>query len=366
LVPVVSTHAIVHSLSRRLSRENEYSSHYDGGEMVDRPVLIRLAVVVLLAGLVLSACGTPAVEPEAETPLKVALVLPGSIADEGYNAAAYAGLLAIEETYGAEVAFSEAVELADHDETFRGYITEGYDIIIAHGLQFGDAIEVLSPEFPDTKFIIVNGVVAGPNCASLLPQLREATYVAGHICARMSDTGSVGAIGGFAYPSIVGWLEGFRFGVEATDPDIEVTVAYIDSFTDIALGKEAALAQISAGADCVLHIADAAGIGVIQAAEEEGVLAVGFASDQNELAPNTVITSAIVDYERMIVDAVAGVLDGTFEFGIVHKPGLAAGAVVLADYHGLVPEDIAAEAEDLEQQIMSGELEVPLVTEVPE
>jgi basic membrane protein A len=332
--------------------------------MFKRASLLTLSLLVLVS-LVVSACGAPAPEPSepADTPVKVAMILPGSIADQGYNAAAYAGLLAVEETYGAEIAFSEMVQFADHEEIFRGYITEGYNIIVAHGLEFGDAIEVLSPEFPDTKFIIVNGVVAGPNYASLQPQLREATYVAGYVCGTMSETDKVGAIGGFAYPTIVAWLEGFRLGAEAANSDIEATIAYIDSFDDIALGKEAALAQISAGADCVCHIADAAGIGVIQAAEEEGVRAVGFAFDQNELAPDTVVTSAIVDYGKMILDAVGAILDGTFEFDTVHKPGLASGAISVADFHGLVPEDIVAEAEDIEQQIMSGELEIPLITE---
>lgn len=326
---------------------------------------LKVAAALMLAAMVATACGTPVPEPTAppETPVKVAMILPGSIADQGYNAAAYAGLQAIEETYGAETAFSEMVQFADHDEIFRSYIAEGYNIIIAHGLEFGDAIEALAPEFPDAKFIIVNGVVAGPNYASLQPQLQEATYVAGYICGSMSETGKVGAIGGFAYPTIVSWLEGFRLGAEAANPDIDATIGYIDSFDDIALGKEAALAQISAGRDCVIHIADAAGIGVIQAAEQEGVWAVGFAFDQNELAPSTVITSAIVDYGTMIEDAVGAILDGTFEFNTVHKPGLASGAISVADFHGLVPEEIVAEAEDIEQQIMSGELEVPLVTE---
>jgi basic membrane protein A len=326
---------------------------------------LKLAVALMLAAMVATACGTPVPGPTAppETPLKVAMVLPGSIADQGYNAAAYAGLLAVEETYGADTAFSEMLQFADHDEVFRSYIAEGYNIIIAHGLEFGDAIEALAPEFPDTKFIIVNGVVAGPNYASLQPQLQEATYVAGYVCGKMSETDKVGGIGGFAYPTIVSWLEGFRFGAEAANPDIDVTIGYINSFDDIALGKEAALAQISAGRDCVIHIADAAGIGMIQAAEEQGVWAVGFAFDQNELAPETVITSAVVDYRLMILEAVGDILDGTFEFNTVHKPGLASGAISVADFHGLVPEEIVAEAEDVEQQIMSGELEVPVVTE---
>jgi basic membrane protein A len=324
--------------------------------------------MLFVTALLVAACGAPAAEtpPEEEAAFKVALVMPGSIADEGYNAAAYEGLKAIEETYGAEVAFSEMVPLAEHEETFRDYAQEGYDIVIGHGFQFGDPVEKVAPEFPDTRFLVVNGAATGPNYASLAPQVQEASYVAGHIAARMSETGKIGAIGGFALPDVVCWLEGYRFGALAADPDIEVTIAYIDSFDDIALGKEATLAQISAGADCVMHIADAAGIGVIQACQEEGVWAIGFAFDQNELAPDIVITSATVDYAKMVVDAVGAIKDGSFEFGVTHAYGLASGAVPLADYHGLVPEDIAAEAEDIQQKIIDGEIEVPIVYEPTE
>lgn len=345
---------------------------------------LRLGAVLGLVVMVAVACGTPAPEPTVPhepttapeatapppeptptepAPIRVALVLPGSIADEGYNAAAYAGLQGIEQTHGAEVVYSEMVPIADYEETFRDYAAQGYDVVLGHGFQFGDPVQTVAPDYPDTIFLVVNGIVAGPNYASLLHQNQEAAYVAGHICARMTEANKLGAMGGFAYPVIVQQLEGFRVGAEAVNPDIEVTIAYLDSFDDIALGKEAALAQISAGADCLFHVADAAGIGMIQACQEQGAWAVGFAYDQNELAPDTVITSAVVDYEKMLVEAVGEIIDGTFELNTVHKYGLATEVVRVADHHGLVPDEIAAEAEELQQKIISGEIEVPLISE---
>jgi basic membrane protein A len=332
---------------------------------MSKSILLRLGTVVLVAALLVTACGAPATEtpPEEAAPVKVALVMPGSIADQGYNAAAYAGLMAIEENLGAEVAYTEMVPIAEYEEAFRNYAAEGYDIVLGHGFEFGDPIEVVAPEFPDTSFLVVNGIVAGDNYASLLHQNHETAYVCGYIAARMSETGKLAAIGGFAYPVIVEQLEAYRLGAESVDPSIEVTIAYLDTWDDIALGKEAALAQISAGADCIFHVADAAGIGVIQACDEEGVRAIGFAYDQNELAPDTVITSTIIDYPQMMTQAVTDIQDGSFEFGTVHLYGLETGVIRVADYHGLVPEDIAAEAADVQQQIIDGEIEVPLISE---
>jgi basic membrane protein A len=323
---------------------------------------MKLMALLVLAATLAVACGAPAATEAPEEALKVALVMPGSIADQGYNAAAYAGLVAIEEELGAEIAYSELVPIAEYEETFRNY-AESYDIVIGHGFEFGDPIEVVAPEYPDTKFLVVNGIVAGENYASLLHQNHQTAYVCGYVAARMSETGKLAAIGGFAYPVIIQQLEAYKLGAQSVDPNIEVTIAYLDSWDDIALGKEAARAQISAGADCIFHVADAAGIGVIQACEEEGVSAIGFAYDQNELAPDTVITSTIIDYADMMIQAVADIMDGSFEFDTVHYYGLDSGVIKVADFHGLVPDDIAAEAAEVEQKIISGEIEVPLINE---
>src|SRR4030042_2805518 len=197
--------------------------------MIKRSGLLRLVAIALLAGLMLTACGTPAPPPEEEAGIKVALVMPGSLADQGYNAAAYAGLMAVEKGWGAEVAYSEMVPLAEYEETFRDFAAEGYDVVIGHGFEFGDPIEIIAPEFPDTSFLVVNGLVSGPNYASLLHQNHQTAYVCGYIAARMSETGKLGALGGFAYPVIIQQLEAYKLGAQSVDPNMEVTTAYVDT-----------------------------------------------------------------------------------------------------------------------------------------
>jgi basic membrane protein A len=334
-----------------------------------RSMCIGCAAVLLLAATLTAGCGgaTPTTETSEPTatggePCRVALVLPGSIADAGFNAGAYDGLKEVEETYGCEVAYSEMVPVADYEETFRGYASEGYDLVIGNGFEFGDPVEKVAPDFPDTIFLVTRGVVAGPNYSSLFTDRQEGDYVAGYIAGLMTKTNKVAGIGGFQMPNIIMALEAYKLGAQASNPDVEVAIAYIDSFDDVGLGKEAALAQISAGADVVFHIADAAGMGVIQACKEKGVWAEGSNYDQNELAPDTVLTSTINDTPAMLVAAVGQMLDGTLEMGVINHYGLASGVVRMAPYHGLVPDDIAAQAEEVQQKIISGELEVPQIT----
>ena len=356
--------------------ELESSMRLKGEVKMHRSTWIGYVAVLLLAGMLAVGCGGVAEEPVVNTPTtatsqptavseepcRVALVLPGSIADAGFNAGAYDGLMNVQETYGCEVAFSEMVALADYEETFRGYASEGYDLVIGNGFEFGDPVEKVAPEFPDTLFLVTRGVVGGPNYSSLFMDRQEGDYVAGYIAGLMTKTNKVAGIGGFQWPNIIMALEAYKVGAQASNPDIEVSIAYLDSFDDIGLGKEAALAQISAGADVVFHIADAAGIGVIQACEQEGVWAMGSNYDQNELAPDTVLTSTINDTPAMLVESVGQMLDGTLEMGVVNYYGLASGVVRMAPYHGLVPEEIAAQAEEVVQKIISGELEVPRIT----
>jgi basic membrane protein A len=146
---------------------------------------------------------------------------------------------------------------------------------------------------------------------------------------------------------------------------VEVTTVYIGSFEDVTLGKEAALAQASAGVDVIFHIADAAGVGVVQACEEAGIWAIGWGLDQNHLAPDTVLSSLLFSGAELLLQDVQMVVDGTWT-GEVRLYGLETGVVGIADYHGLVPDDVASQVEAVKQQIISGEIEVPYIEEASE
>lgn len=329
----------------------------------------KIAFTVLLSITILAAvaaCGaTPAaeVQPTAKPKLRVAVVFPGSISDQGFNQAAYEGLLRIRDVLGAEIAYSENTPVANFVQVYRDFADQGYDVIIGHGTEFGDIALQVAPDYPKIKFIVdSNPDVHAANVAGITGKSWEAAYLCGVVAGLMSKTGKIGGIAGFDFPILVSQMEAYKLGAKSVNPNIQVTIVYIGSFEDVAKAKEAALAQISAGTDVIFHIADAAGVGIIQACQEKGIWAIGWGLDQNHLAPQTVLTSMLFSGGDLLFDDVQKVIDGTWT-GEQRLYGLATGVVGLADYHGLVPADVAAKVEQVKQDIISGKIQVPYITE---
>jgi len=342
---------------------------------------LRLLSVVLICVILatsLGACGgaAPATdEPAPEEPtaeeiteqeeesLRIAMVFPGSINDEGFNQAGYEGLMTMQEEMGAEIAYSENTPVADFVNTYRDFADQGYDVIIGHGFEFGDVALEVAPDYPDIKFIVdSNPVVSAENVAGITGQSWEAAYLCGVLAGLMTETGKIGGIAGFDFPILVAQMEAYKLGAESVRPDVEVTTVYMGSFEDVTQGKEATLAQASAGVDVIFHIADAAGVGVVQAAEEAGIWAIGWGLDQNHLAPDSVITSLLFNGADLLIQDVQKIFDGTWT-GDVRLYGLETGVVGIAPYHGLVPDDVAAQVDEVRQKIIDDEINVPYVTE---
>jgi basic membrane protein A len=323
-----------------------------------------LVNILILATL--AACGatpTAQVQPTAQPKLRVAVVFPGSISDQGFNQAAYEGLLRIRDELGADIAFSENTPVANFVQVYRDFADQGYDVIIGHGTEFGDIALQVAPDYPKIKFIVdSNPDVHAANVAGITGKSWEAAYLCGVLAGLMSKTGKIGGIAGFDFPILVSQMEAYKLGAKSVNPNIQVTIVYIGSFEDVAKAKEAALAQISAGTDIIFHIADAAGVGIIQACQEKGIYAIGWGLDQNHLAPQTVITSMLFSGGDLLFDDVKKVIDGTWT-GEQRLYGLATGVVGLADYYGLVPADVAAKVEQAKQDIISGKVVVPYITE---
>jgi basic membrane protein A and related proteins len=146
----------------------------------------------------------------------------------------------------------------------------------------------------------------------------------GALAAMMSKTGVIGFIGGERYPNLINGYEGYKQGAKAIDNDIEVLDTYLNDWDSPEKGNEAAMSQINKGADLLLHAADTSGHGVIQAAKEKGVYAFGAISDQNILAPNTVLSSFVLDVVKAFDQAAKMVQEGNFT-GQIFKPGLETG-----------------------------------------
>lgn len=329
-----------------------------------------LVITLFVFGFVLAGCGgakQEAAQPEdnsqqeAPEKLKVAMLLPGPISDQGWNATAYNGLKLIEENLGAEIAYTENVAQSDFEEVFRGYATQGYDIIFGHGFQFGDAAMKVAPEFPEVKFIITSTDISqAPNVASLNNDNTQQGFLAGVLSALLTESKIVGAVGGMEIPSIKAYMDGFVAGVKYIDPNIKALTTYVGDFKDAAKAKEVALAMINQQADVLNHDADAAGLGVIDAAKAKGVKVLGAISDQYELAPEVMVSSALSDLTLAFEVITKQILEGSFE-AKMYVFGVTEGTVGLAPYHDFedkIPQEVKDKVNSVVEDLNSGKIDV--------
>ncbi|MGB1779472.1 MAG: BMP family lipoprotein [Longimicrobiales bacterium] len=257
---------------------------------------IRPVVTLLVAGLV-AGCGGESGEP-SDT-LRVALLTSGPVSDAGWYAGAYDGLLLIEDSLGASISHQQTATPAEFDEAFIAYASSGYDIIFAHGNEYQDAAIRAGEQFPDVTIVVSGGGRISENVAPLIFRLEEGSYLAGMAAAYMTESKVVGMVGGVAIPPARGTFVAFEAGVRAVDPEIEVLEVFTGDWNDVAAAKEATVAQLSRGADVIIHNLDAASFAVFQAVREvvdEGnvAYAVGMNSDQNAVAPDVIIGSAVI------------------------------------------------------------------------
>ncbi len=320
-------------------------------------LLAPLAVIVAAAGCSRSA-QTPATPKTAD--FKVALLSPGPVNDKGWNQLGYSGLMAIKKELGVQVSQKQTTT-SEFEADFRDFANSGYSVIFGNGYELQPAALTVSKDFPRTVFIIAAGDTAKGNVAPIIPKLEEATYLMGVLAARMSRTHTAGLVGGQEIPPIKSTFAAFERGAKSVDPNFQIKTAYVGSWDDLAAAKEAALALISQRCDFVFHNADAAGLGVIQACQQsKGVWALGSNSNQNDVAPETVLASAVLEIPKQFVEICKSVQDGSFksqEFRMTLANGHTS-LVYNPRLRNKIPADTLAEIDRLKQKIASGELKI--------
>jgi basic membrane protein A and related proteins len=304
----------------------------------------------------------------SEKEMKIAFLTDGLFSDAGWGAFGYNAAQAIQEKYSYTVDLKENVPIAKIEETLRNYANAGYNLIISHGFEWGEPSVKVAKDYPNTKFIIFTGLTNSSNVASIYPMQQEGTYVLGALAAMMSKTDIIGFVGGEPYPNLINIYEGFKQGAQDVNPKVKVLVTYLNDWDNSTKGKKAAISQIDHGADILLHVADTSGYGVIEAAKERGIYALGAISDQNKLAPKTVLASFVLDTEKTYDQIIKSVQTDNFT-GKIFKPGLEPGKgapgdgiVYIAPFHTLeyaVPEDVKEQLEQLKEDIINGKIKVP-------
>ena len=328
-----------------------------------KKLLVLMTVCLMILGAI--GCSKAPVGGD-DAKLKVALCVSGPVNDGGFCAGAYEGLLLAEKDLNVQVSYTENVEITDIEAVFTDYASQGYDLIIGHGFQFGDPALKVGEKYPDTKFVCTNASAKSENVASYELGGKDGSYVMGALAAYMTTSNKIGMIAGMEGPSQIKIIEGYKMGAKSVNPDIEVLYTFTGSFTDVAKGKDAAVAMIDSGAEVIAHCANQAGMGGIKAAQEAGILATGNCDDQYEAAPDTIMCSDVWSTPGLIKAAIQDVLEGKF-VGDFHELGMAAGMVDIAPYHDFedkIPQDVKDNIAKLVQSIKDGKLEVPSVSEL--
>jgi basic membrane protein A and related proteins len=271
-------------------------------------ILRRLAVfaVVLTAS---SGCA----KPSTSSRFRVGLVTPGSIADAAWNSGAYSGLLWIRDSLGAAISQVEARTPAEQEDALRTYAAQGYDLVFGHGFEFQAPAERVSARYPATVFIVTSGERVSGNVAPLIFRLYEASYLAGMVAGGMTRSNTIGFIGGIELPPIKDAEAAWDAGARAVNGNVVTRSTYLNTFDDVAAGREAALAMIQAGVDMFHHNADQAALGVFQAVKgSQSAFIFGANLDQTSLAPGRVLGSAIIDLPRAFLAVAREVRGGHF------------------------------------------------------
>ena len=267
----------------------------------------RLAFALLLVAL----AGCP--QEKSDAGFKVALVTPGSITDQGWNALAAEGIERVEKELGVKTEKSEQKDASKFEDTLKDYALRGANVVFAHGFEFQAVCEKVGAKFPNTVFIVAAGDHPFANGAPIKLKLDEAFYLAGMLSASLSKTKKLGCVGGLDAPAISSGFKAFERGARTIAKDATVTSVYVGNFEDAAKGKELAFALIAQGVDVIVHNADHAGLGVFEAAKEKGALAIGSNRDQNGDASGVVVASATVDIPRCMVELAREVKENRFK-----------------------------------------------------
>ena len=318
-----------------------------------RTLIATLAAATFAAGVASAQDFTPAVIFDM-----------GGKFDKSFNEAAYNGAERFKQEAGIEYLEFEVTNESQRDQALRRMARRGANVVIAVGFSFATPLEQIAKEFPDTKFVIIDGVVEQPNVQSVVFKEHEGSFLVGMAAALASKTGKVGFVGGMDIPLIRNFAHGYQQGVKYINPDAEVFVNMTGTtpaaWNDPAKGAELAQSQFDRGADVVYAAAGGTGLGVLQAAADSGKLSIGVDSNQNYLHPGSVLTSMLKRVDVAVYNAFKDAKEGTLKTG-TQNLGLAEEGVGYAiddNNRALITPEMEAKLEDAKAKIIGGELEV--------
>ena len=304
------------------------------------------------------AAEEPAEEPEEGVTMQIALVAPSAINDLAFTQSMHDSLERVLETREISIDVSDGLFVVeDAGAAIRGYAEDGYDLVIAHGTQYGGPLEEIAPDFPDVSFMwgTSDDTKGLDNVFAYTVRSDQGGYVSGTMAAQITESGTVGVVGPIEAGDAKLYVDGFVAGAAAQAPDVAVNVNWIESFSDVALAAEAATSHVTTGADVLTGTAQMV-VGATGVAQQEGVPWFGTQSNQTALGEDIVVASQVYHWEVVIVPILDQIATGTLG-GEVYTLTLENGGLVMEfnEAYELDPA-VRTSADETIAALTSGEL----------
>jgi basic membrane protein A len=305
----------------------------------------------------------------------------GGLGDKSFNDSANRGVKRAAEELG--VSFNNAQpEQNSGFPTFQRRFAQStdpaYDLICTIGFAQVSGLQDVAPNFPDQKFMLVDGVVEQPNVANYVFKEHVGSFQIGHLAGLLTtremsagagetnpENTTLGFVGGEEVPLIKKFEAGYRAGIQHANEEANVRAAYTGSFSDPGAGKSAAISMYDNGADIVYHAAGGSGIGVFQAAQEQGRYAIGVDSDQSKSSSkfaDVILASMVKKVNNAVFRSIENVAEGSFNGGSVTTLGLEGNgveAIYGQELGSAIPEEVKQSLKESEEKIIAGDISVP-------
>lgn len=285
--------------------------------------------------------------------------------DRSFNENAYYGAVEFQDETGIVFRDFEPTNEAQREQALRRFANSGGDPIVTIGFSWAAIIEKVAPDFPNTKFVVVDTVVDLPNVQSVEFRYNEGAYLVGALAGLTTETDTVGFVGGMDIPIIRDFSCAYRHGAQSVNAEVTVlenmTGTTPSAWADPARGRELALGQYDRGADIVFAAAGGTTMGILQASADAGKLSIGVGVNQNGIQPGHVLTSATAEVGRAVYLAFKAAEDGTWQPGL-NSLGLAedgVGWVIDENNRGLISAEVETEVNGIRDAILAGDIKVP-------
>jgi len=330
------------------------SSRIASVRMKRRPLLAAMAMAPV-AGVLMRV---PAVH--AQDPVVVTMVTnTDGLGDQNFNDLAKRGLDQSVEELGVQGEVIESRDAASYIPNLT-QAAEQSDLSVGVGFLLTEAMTEVANQYPDKNFLLIDSLSEAPHVQGVIFRENEGAFLSGVLAGLMTESNQLGVVAGQKIPPVVRYVVGFEAGAKSINPDAEVVVAYADTFSDPALGKELTLAQYNQGVDIAFPVAGATGIGSFEAAKElgEGHWVIAADTDQSQLGADFQLGVSEKGVDTALFLAAQQIVDGSFEGG-ERSLGLAEDGVGLGHPHESVPQDVLDTVAAYEQAIIDGTITVP-------